>query len=67
MEIKKLSFIYLNYKGERSERLVKPIEIYYGSTEYHPEPQLLLKAFDIEKKAERDFAMDSIFSWGKIC
>lgn len=52
-----LSFWYKNYRGEVSERTVRPIRIYHGATEWHPEPQWLLEAFDMEKDAVRAFAM----------
>lgn len=48
---------YMNWRGETSERTIKPIRIYWGSSEWHPEPQWLLTAFDLEKNAERDFAL----------
>lgn len=55
-----LKFVYINYRGEKKERKVIPIKIWYGHTEYHPKDQWLLKAFDIDKKAERDFAVKDI-------
>ena len=52
-----LRFIYTNWKGNVSERHVTPITIDWGSTEWHPEPQWLLHAFDLDKGAERHFAL----------
>jgi len=40
-----------------STRTITPIKPWYGSTEWHPEPQWLLTAFDHEKHANRDFAL----------
>jgi hypothetical protein len=37
-----------------------PLAPWYGSTEWHPEPQWLLKARDVAKGAERDFAIKDI-------
>lgn len=51
------TFIYTNYRGETAERRIIPLEVWFGSTDWHPEPQWLLKAFDCEKKATRDFAL----------
>lgn len=48
---------YTNYRGETSERTIRPMYPWYGSTEWHPEPQWLLRAFDFDKGAERDFAL----------
>ena len=46
---------YKNWKGETSERRLRPIAFWHGSTEWHPEPGLMMKAVDLEKQAERDF------------
>jgi predicted DNA-binding transcriptional regulator YafY len=54
---------YVNYRGERSERLVEPAQIYFGSNEWHPEPQWLMDAWDHQKQAYRTFAMKDIHSW----
>lgn len=51
---------YTNWKGERSQRRVVPIRIYFGSTEYHTEEQFLLEALDIDKGTNRTFAMKDI-------
>lgn len=48
---------YTNWRGETSERTITPKTVYFGSTEWHPEPQWLLRAFDHDKRAERDFAL----------
>jgi WYL domain len=48
---------YTNWRGETSERTITPLRVYYGSTDWHPEPQWLLRAFDHDKQAERDFAL----------
>lgn len=60
---KKLMFEYKNYKGEVSLRHVYPVEIRYGSTEWHPEEQWLLKAWDYGKGDYREFAMRDIISF----
>lgn len=48
---------YTNYRGETAQRTIIPKSIWFGSTEWHPEPQWLLRATDVEKNAERDFAL----------
>jgi predicted DNA-binding transcriptional regulator YafY len=50
-------FRYRNWKGDVSDRTARVISLTYGATEWHREPQWLLKAFDIEKNAERLFAL----------
>ncbi|MBD9390170.1 hypothetical protein IB237_23495 [Agrobacterium sp. AGB01] len=52
-----LELPYKNWRGEISTRKIQPIRIEFGSTEWHPEPQWLLVATDVEKNAERSFAL----------
>src|SRR4051812_21068783 len=54
---------YTNWRGRREKRTIRPRWLWFGSTEYHPEPQWLLCAFDGDKEADRDFAMSGIHSW----
>ncbi len=62
--MKVVTFIYTNWKGVQATRVIRPIELWFGKTEYHPEEQWLLKALDVEKNEERDFAMKDIEAWG---
>ncbi len=55
---------YTNYKGNRRLRNIEPVKLYWGATEYHVEPQWLLKAWDVEANDYRTFAMADIHSWG---
>lgn len=59
-----VSIDYTNYRGERRARLIRPLSLYFGTTDWHPTPQWLLHAVDCEKGEVRDFAMSSIHSWG---
>lgn len=52
-----LKFVYKNWKGETREREVEPVRIWFGKTEFHPKEQWFLKAKDVEKGEERDFAL----------
>ena len=54
---------YINWRGERSLRTIIPKSISFGSTQYHKVPQWLLKAYDVDKAAYRDFAMSDIQEW----
>ena len=54
-----IKITYKNYKGEISERKIQPISLKYRSTEYHKDTWIL-KAYDIEKKVHRDFALTDI-------
>lgn len=64
MEENKIVIInYTNWKGVTALRKIIPIEMFFGSTEWHKEEQWLLKAYDIDKNAERSFALKDIKSW----
>lgn len=63
-KVKPLTFLYKNWKGETRQRIIEPVKIWFGSTEYHPEPQWLLKAYDVEKREHRDFALNDVVHWG---
>ena len=52
-----VTLTYTNWRGETAERTITPKRVWFGSTDWHPEPQWLLTAFDAEKQADRDFAL----------
>jgi predicted DNA-binding transcriptional regulator YafY len=54
---------YTNYRGKRAVRRVKPLDLTFRSTEWHPEMQWVMRAFDVEKQEIRFFAMKDIHSW----
>lgn len=53
-------FWYTNHQGKIEQRLVVPVDIWYGETEYYEGPRWFLKARCMKRGAERDFAMDRI-------
>lgn len=55
-----MEFRYKNYRGEYGIRTVLPKKIYWGSNEYHEEPQWLMFAWDKDKMDNRVFAMKDI-------
>ena len=61
-----LVFEYVNWKGEKGIRRVIPIKLWWGSTQWHPEPQWLLKAKDLDKNEERDFAVKDITRFNSV-
>lgn len=65
MKDKVLKFRYINYKGEEADRTILPDNIYFGSTEYHPEPQWLLQGLDLDKNETRIFAIINITKFYK--
>ena len=55
-----LRFEYKNWQGQTAIRTVMPIGVWYGKTEFHPEEQYFLKAMDVDKGEERNFAVKDI-------
>lgn len=60
---KVVKILYTNYKGKVAWRNIIPKRIEYTSTEHHPGYQWILQAFDVDKKANRSFAMLDIHQW----
>ncbi len=58
-----VSILYANHRGETSSRIVIPHRIWFGRTEWHPEDQWLLDAYDLERQANRSFALKDIKTW----
>lgn len=54
---------YTNYRNERRVREIRPINIWYGTTQWHPEPQWLLDAEDLGSGSTRTFALQDIHAW----
>lgn len=52
-----IEFDYVNWKGEYSPRTVIVDSFFYGSNDWHIEPQWLMKAWDLQKEDFRVFAM----------
>jgi len=62
-EEKKIKIRYKNHRGETGIREIIPIEIVFDSSNYHKEKQWLLKAFALDRKEERMFALKEIQEW----
>ena len=60
-----VSILYTNHRNETSIRRIVPERIWFGKTEWHLEEQWILFAFDIEKGAERGFALKDVKAWFK--
>ena len=58
-----VTILYTNYRGETALRRVHPKRIWFGGTDWHPEPQWLMDAEDTERGVERTFAMKDIRAW----
>lgn len=53
----RIEVTYTNWKGVTSVRKIVPQGIRFAATEWHPEPQWLLRAWDDDRQAWRDFAL----------
>jgi hypothetical protein len=53
----RLALIYTNHRGETRRREVIPVAIYWGESKHHPHRQWLMECWDIEKRAERTYAL----------
>jgi hypothetical protein len=54
---------YTNYRGEKGVRTIVPISFFFGTTQYHPEAQWLVKLWDCDRQAERIYALKEITRW----
>ncbi|WP_345820179.1 hypothetical protein ABC766_29685 [Methylobacterium fujisawaense] len=57
--------LYVNWRGETSVRRIVPGPTWFGSTEWHPEPQWLMTADEPDTGKRRDFALAGIKAWGE--
>lgn len=66
MNEKEIVFIvYTNYKGKTSVRRIIPKQLFFGHNEWHTEDQWLMVAYDLEKEADRTFALKDVKAWYK--
>ncbi len=56
-------FKYKIWENKIGIRAVEPIKIWFGKTKWHPKNQWFLKALDIEKNEERDFALKDVIKF----
>ena len=58
--------LYKNYRSERAWRIVKPLQVWYGQSEYHPgDSSVYVRVYDYVKAAIRDFRYNDILDWDK--
>lgn len=57
---RKVRIEYLNHRSETEERDITPWFTWYGTTQWHPQPQHFLEAFCHSRQAQRSFALTSI-------
>lgn len=61
-----VEILYVNHRGVQALRTVLPLRIRFGSTDWHPEPQWLMDALDVERGVERSFAMVDVAQWRPV-
>jgi len=64
MDKKQVKIIYKNWKGVIAKRNILPEKLFYGSDEWHKVEQWFVLAYDLDKKANRNFALNDILKWG---
>lgn len=52
--------VFIDSSGDQHERRVVPDRIWFGSTDWYPEPGWLLEGYDVDRGAVRCFAMSQI-------
>lgn len=55
---------YTNYYGVRTTRRFKPIRLWWGVTDHHPEPGWILTVWDFDKSGARDYALSGFLPDG---
>lgn len=50
-EERTVRIVYTNHRRETATRTIIPIRLWFGTTEWHPKPQWLVDAFDVDKWA----------------
>jgi predicted DNA-binding transcriptional regulator YafY len=64
---KTLRFIYRNYRQSVETRRVLPDSLRFGQTPYHPRSQWLLRAWDLDRKDWREFAVEDVLRFVGDC
>ena len=57
---------YTNWRGRRRDRRIRPVRVWFGSTDWHKEDQWLLEAVDAENGLTKLFAMKDIHEWKPV-
>lgn len=57
---------YTNYRGERRWWRIRPVNVAFENSEWHPDTQWILHAVDVEMAANREFAMKDILAWKPV-
>jgi hypothetical protein len=61
-----IEILYRNHRGEVGTRRIEPGRVEYGSSKWHPKPQWLLHARDVERGVDRTFALRDVLRWDGV-
>jgi predicted DNA-binding transcriptional regulator YafY len=63
--LRQVTLDYVNHRGERARRTVIPGNMWFGRSRFHDDQgeQWFLRAFDMDRRDYRDFAMRGIKEW----
>lgn len=56
----KVKFTYTNWRGETAERRAIFKKLFFGSNDFHKEPQWLVEGYDLDKGAYRTYSLRDI-------
>ena len=62
-ENQNVKILYTNWQENTAYRNIIPKSMEFKSTEWHKEEQWILNAYDVDKQADRGFAMKDIKEW----
>lgn len=60
-----MRIIYTNYRGETSVRNLRVYNLFWGTNEWHKEPQWIVEALDVDKQVSRSFALKDMRPTGE--
>ena len=52
-----IEVVYSNHREEKMERIITPLKVYWGHTEWHPQDQWLMDVYDHDRSALRTYAL----------
>lgn len=58
-----VTILYRNHRGKVAHRRILPQQVRFDASEWHPEPQWLLDAVDLDKGERRSFALCDVLEW----
>ncbi len=63
---KKIVINYTNWKGATNDRVIIPVKVWFGETQWHTGQQWFLTATDVTKNEEREFALKNIHKFNDV-